>query len=204
MRERLVLLCTICLVCFVASAQSQHSVNHEVKVDGYTILPVKIVNGDTIPNAVLQRVVVFAPRRFNSRRQYNQYYRLIHNLKVVYPYTQIAKEKIAEMDSHFQTLETDRERSAYVKQVERELFEEFEGQLRKLTITQGRLLIKLIDRELGRTSFELIRELRGGFSAVFWQAIARVFGSNLKTEFDYLGEDRLLNELIILHEQGLL
>lgn len=168
------------------------------------VLPIRIVDGDTLPNVTLQRVVVFTPRRFKNRWQYHQHQRLIRNLKIVYPYAQIAKNRIAEMDAHFKTLKTQRERDRYVKQVEKELRAEFEEQLVKLTITQGRLLIKLIDREVGRTSFDIIRELRGGFSAVFWQAIARVFGSNLKTQFDYQGDDRILNELIILHEQGLL
>ena len=91
-----------------------------------------------------------------------------------------------------------------MKQVERELRAEFEDQLVKLTISQGRLLIKLIDREIGRTSYDVIRDLRGGVSAVFWQTIARIFGSNLKSEFHAIGEDKLLNELILLHEHGLL
>ncbi len=108
------------------------------------------------------------------------------------------------MDAHYRTLKTDKERKEYVKQVEKELRAEFEDQLVKLTISQGKLLIKLIDREVGRTTYGVIRDLKGGVSAVFWQAIARLFGSNLKTEFEAMGEDKLLNELIMLHEHGLL
>ena len=79
---------------------------------------------------------------------------------------------------------------------------EFEEELRSLTITQGRLLIKLIDRETGHTSFELVRELRGSFPAFFWQTIARLFGSNLKTKFDPAGEDELIDQIILLIESG--
>ena len=143
-------------------------------------------------------------RKFASKRDYREHQRLVRNLKIVYPYAQIAKYKISEMDVHYRTLKTDKEKKAYVKQVERELRAEFEDQLVKLTISQGRLLIKLIDREIGRTSYDVIRDLRGGVSAVFWQTIARIFGSNLKSEFHAIGEDKLLNELILLHEHGLL
>jgi hypothetical protein len=81
---------------------------------------------------------------------------------------------------------------------------EFEGQLVKLTITQGRILIKLIDRELGHSSYDLVKNLKGGTSAFFWQTIARIFGSNLKTKFDPQGEDKVLNELIVQLEMGMI
>ena len=173
-------------------------------IDGAQMLPVRVVNGDTLPNINLRQVVVFPKRTFSNKRDYRRYRRLIRNLKVVYPYVQIAKYKISEMDVHYRKLESDAAKKAYIKQVEKELRDEFEGQLVKLTFSQGRLLIKLIDREVGRTSYAVIRDLRGGFSAVFWQAVARIFGSNLKAEFDAYGDDMLLNELIILHEHGLL
>lgn len=173
-----------------------------ITIDGYTILPTTIVNGDTIPNALIPQVVVFPTRKFSSKRDYRAYQRLIRNIKIVYPYSQIAKRKVNEMESQFHVLKTQKERELYVKQVESEMRKEFENQLVNLTITQGRLLIKLIDREIGKTSYDLIKELKGGFSAVFWQAVARIFGSNLKSEFDHNGDDKLLNELIILYEHG--
>ena len=175
-----------------------------IVIDGYKVHPARVVQGDTLPNILIQQVVVFPERKFSSKRDYRRYRRLVHNLKVVYPYAQIAKYKISEMDAHYRTLKTDKERKEYVKQVEKELRAEFEDQLVKLTISQGKLLIKLIDREVGRTTYGVIRDLKGGVSAVFWQAIARLFGSNLKTEFEAMGEDKLLNELIMLHEHGLL
>jgi hypothetical protein len=173
-------------------------------IDGYTILPVVVIDGDTIPNAFIPQVVVFPTRVFKNKRDYRQYQKLIRNIKIVYPYAQIAKIKISEMDNHFRTLKTDIERNAYTKQVEKELRNEFESQLTQLTVSQGKLLIKLIDRELGRTTYEVIKDLKGGVSAVFWQTVARLFGSNLKTQFDAIAEDQMLNELIILHENGLL
>jgi hypothetical protein len=195
-----ILLLTILFIEFPHNSFAQKP----IQIDGFWVLPATIIDGDTIPNVLIPQIVVFPTRKFASRRDYREYHRLVRNLKIVYPYAQIAKYKISEMDAHYRTLKTDRERKVYTKQVEQELRAEFEHQLVKLTISQGRLLIKLIDREVGRTSYEVIKDLRGGVSAVFWQTLARLFGSNLKTEFQTTGEDKLLNELIMLYEHGLL
>jgi hypothetical protein len=194
----------VVLLFVVFGSISRVNAQNPIVVDGYTILPITVIDGDTLPHALIPQIVVFPTRKFANKRDYRQYQRLIRNLKIVYPYAIIAKMKISEMDAHFSSLNTDLERKAYAKQVEKELRNEFEGQLVELTITQGRLLIKLIDREVGRTSYDIIKEMRGGVTAVFWQAVARIFGSNLKTQFDSVHEDKLLNELIILHEHGLL
>lgn len=175
-----------------------------VTIDGYTILPATVIEGDTLPNAVIQGVTIFSPRKFKSKRDYREYQRLIRNLKAAYPYAQIAKSTMSEMEQHFQTLNTKSERDAYVKEVEKRMRAEFESQLVKLTITQGRILIKLIDRELGHSSYDLVKNLKGGTSAIFWQTIARIFGSNLKTKFDPQGEDKLLNQLVIQLEMGMI
>ena len=92
----------------------------------------------------------------------------------------------------------------YIKKMEKELFSDFEGDLKKLTITQGRLLIKLIDRETGDTTYEWVKELKGSLPAFFWQAIARIFGSNLKSEFDAPGKDRLIDEIILMIDAGII
>lgn len=201
MRTSLIILAIVTILIGLSIESSAQKV---IEIDGFRVLPATVIDGDTIPNVLIPQVVVFPTRKFASKRDYREYQRLVRNLKIVYPYAQIAKYKISEMDAHYRTLKTEKERKAYVKQVEKELRAEFEDQLVKLTISQGRLLIKLIDREVGRTSYDVIRDLRGGVSAVFWQTLARIFGSNLKSEFHAMGEDKILNELIILHEHGLL
>jgi hypothetical protein len=114
----------------------------------------------------------------------------------------MAGKKYDEVSEHMLSLTTERERREYIKQVEAEIMDEYEDDLKKLSITQGRILLKLIDREIGETSYDLLKELKGTFSAVFWQALARIFGNNLKSEFDPNGEDKLLNEIMILLENG--
>jgi chaperonin GroEL (HSP60 family) len=92
---------------------------------------------------------------------------MIYNLKKTYPYAKVANAKLVEMNEHIKTLHSKREIDAYIKETEKEVRAEFEKQLVKLTVSQGKMLIKLIDRETGRTSYELVKELKGGFSAGF-------------------------------------
>ena len=120
-----------------------------------------------------------------------------------YPYALQAKEIIHEADSVLATREfSDSEREEYISSYQKKLFKQFEKPLRKLTISQGKLLMKLIDRELGRTSFYIIREYRGKLAAGFWQTVARVFGNDLKKPYDRFGEDRMVEDLIMLYNAG--
>jgi hypothetical protein len=169
--------------------------------DTYVLYGV-IIDGDTLLLSSIDEVYIFPLRKFKSKRDLRRYRRLIRNVKKAYPYAKLAKAKLDEIESNLVRLKTEKARKDYVKQVEKEIRYEYEDELKKLTITQGRILIKLIDRETGDTSYELLKELRGSFSAFFWQAIARLFGSNLKSEFDAQGEDKLINEIVILIENG--
>jgi hypothetical protein len=162
----------------------------------------KVVDGDTLLFAHINEVTFYAPRTFDNQRDYRRYKKLIYNIKKAYPYAVIAGNKLEEVNNRMLAMNTDLERKKYMKEVEDELRIEFEDDLKKLTITQGKILIKLIDRETGNTSYELVKELRGSFSAVFWQTMARLFGSNLKTEFDAEGTDKLINEIVVMIENG--
>lgn len=175
-----------------------------VPTDSLPFYPTVLLDGEYVAHIKIDDVVKVGKRRFRNRREMSQYYRMIYNLKKTYPYAQIAKYKLLEINENLKALKTDKEKRDYIAKAEKELRNQFEKDLTKLTISQGKMLIKLIDRETGRTSYELVKELKGGFSATFWQGIARLFGSNLKTKFDPQGEDKVLNELIFLYEQGLI
>ncbi len=172
------------------------------KDDASYVLYGVIVNGDTLLLSSIDEVYIFPMRKFKSERDLRRYRRLIRNVKKAYPYAKLAKKKLDEIEANLLKLKTEKARKEYIKQVEKEIIDEYEDELKKLTITQGRILIKLIDRETGDTSYQLVKELRGSFSAFFWQALARLFGSNLKSEFDAQGEDKLINEIVILIENG--
>lgn len=150
-----------------------------------------------------ERFVFYRPRNKAERREWREYYRTIYNFKKVYPYALKAKEIIADADSTLANSDfTARERERYLRQYEKRLFKEFEKPLRSMSILQGRLLLKLLDRELGRTSYYVIKNYRGGAAAGFWQGVAKLFGSDLKQPYDRYGEDRLIEELVLLYQQG--
>jgi len=172
------------------------------KKDTFYVTKTVIVDGDTIPNVSIEEVVVFPKLVFKNKRQSRRYRKLIRDVRKAYPYAIYAKMKLDEMENEFNKLTTEKEKKKYIKIIEKELMGEFGSELKKLTITQGRILLKLIDRETGDTSYELLKELRGGVSAVFWQAIARLFGSDLKSQYDPTGDDFLIERVVRLIESG--
>jgi hypothetical protein len=155
--------------------------------------------GDTIYIETLPPVYIV---HVKNKKDYRKFRRMVYNLKKVYPYSQIAKNKMIELDTKYKLAGSDKEKKTIIKQLEKELFSEFEAPLRNLTISQGRMLIKLIDRETGKTSYSVLKEFKGGFKATFWQSMARLFGNNLKTQYDKHGEDKILEELVLMCENG--
>lgn len=170
-------------------------------------MPVKtrqavIENGDTIPYIELPTVRIFAPRVFKSRAEEFRYTRLVRNVKKVYPYARLAGIKFQEYSEMLEGIESEVEKKRITKQIEKEIKQEFEGELRRLTITQGHILIKLIDRETSHTSYDVLKDFRGAFSAIFWQSFGRLFGYNLRSEYDPDGDDRLIEEIVVRIEHG--
>lgn len=161
-----------------------------------------IVDGDTIWVAELDEVVIFPERVFKNLRQQRRYTRLIFNVKKAYPWAQLAGKTMEDVNNHLLTLVTEKEQEEYLKKVEKELLDNYTEDLKKLTVTQGKILIKLVYRETGDTSYKIVEFYRGKFSAFFWQALARLFGSNLKLEYDPYGEDRLIEEIVLQIEHG--
>lgn len=161
----------------------------------YTLPRVKR-NGITMPEVEIKEVTVSSRPNNSSRREVRVYERLVYNIKKVYPYAKLVRSKLQLVNEEMNNIKDGKERKKYVKNVEKEIFSDYEDDIRDMTITQGRLLIKLIDRETRNTSYDLIREYRGKFSASFWQGIARIFGTNLKEEYDAYGDDVMI-ELII-------
>ena len=193
--------CLVILLLFVLKASISFGQNVAEK-DTFYVTRFVIIDGDTIPNVSIEEVVVFPKLVFKSKRQSRRYRKLVRDVKRAYPYAIYAKEKLDEMESEFEKLDTEKERKKYIKVVEKELMKEFGSELKKLTVTQGRILLKLIDRETGDTSYELLKVLRGSISAVFWQAIARLFGSDLKSQYDPAGDDFLIERVVRLIETG--
>jgi len=162
----------------------------------------EVVNGDTIPSIRLPEVWIYAEYGYKNKKQYEAWTRTKYNVKKVYPYAILAAAKLKEYNRILEKMPDEKTRKAYMKTVEKELKAEFEEPLKNLTMTQGKILLKLIDRETGNTSFELVKDLRGGFQAFMWQSVARIFGSNMKSEYDPNGEDIMIERAIKLVEAG--
>jgi hypothetical protein len=170
----------------------------------YYVMNIQVVDGDTIFLDRLPAIFKFARMKGNRNRQnWRQYRRLVYNFKKTYPYALQAREIIQEADSVLATSDfSEAERERYIAEYQKRLFKQFEKPMRDLTISQGGLLLKLIDREMGRTSFYIIREYRGRLSAGFWQTVARLFGNDLKKPYDKFGEDRQVEDLVMLYNMG--
>ncbi|OQY03920.1 MAG: hypothetical protein B6I20_04070 [Bacteroidetes bacterium 4572_117] len=177
------------------------SIKNKGNIHGY-IVQAKVEDGDTIIHVNLKSIIVRPPYKFKSRRQKKRYSRLVRYVKKVYPYSVIVSEQLNDIHLHLDNYTTKKEKKIFIKRKEKELKKEFEGTLRKFTYSQGRILIKLIDRETGYTTYEVVKELKGSINAFFWQSIARLFGSNLKLEYDPKGDDKMIEDIVTRIENG--
>ena len=159
-----------------------------------------ILNGDTLAHYSLPEVIVIPAYKFTSKKQKRKYGRLAKKLKKVYPYAKMANDALKKISDEVDSIGNKKIAKRYIKQVDKALQARYGKELKKLTISEGRLLIKLIDRETGSTSYELIKELRGSFSAFMWQSLARLFGENLKVEYNPGEEDKMIEHIVLLIE----
>lgn len=178
------------LFCGDAKAQGGHGFWHKEWA---------VENGDSIALVHILPVYVFS-RPVDLRR----YRKLVYAVKRVYPLAQTAKRKMAEMEEELCRLPSKKEQRAYIRRIYHEIKDEYSPVARHMTRTQGRVLLKLIDRETEYTAYEVLREFRGGFVAGFWQGISRLFGHNLKSEYDKEGEDKMIEQIVIYYEAELL
>lgn len=168
---------------------------------GY-LVPVCIYEGDTIPCVQLNTVYIFKPLKFKNDRERREYYKLVRNVKKVYPIAREINRIILETYEYLQTLPNEKARQRHIKKVEKGLKEQYTPRMKKLTFAQGKLLIKLVDRQSNQTSFELVRAFMGPFKAGFYQTFAALFGASLKKEYDPEGEDKLTERVVVLVENG--
>ncbi|NLH23481.1 MAG: DUF4294 domain-containing protein [Bacteroidales bacterium] len=162
-----------------------------------------VENGDTLFIASIPDLHIYKRDKKKSDREWREYYRTVHNFARAYPFALQARERMDRTDSILEVSNfSPRERERFLEKTERDLFAEFEAPLRKLTFTQGRILLRLIDRELGQTSYAVVRSYRGGLTASFWQGVARIFGADMKKPYDKYGEDKLLEELVRMYHDG--
>ncbi len=194
----IIFLCLVSLECYSQKEQPTDSLGKGYVVESIVIGP------DTLPLITLPSAIVTSDRRARSKRYQRKWTKLHANVVKTYPYARVASDLIEAYNQELLLLETEAEREAYMDKCEEDLKAEFEGDLRKMTMSQGRVLIKLIDRETGKTSYELIRELKSGFTAFMWQGVAKLFGSDLKSSYDPANseQDAMIEEIVQRIEAG--
>lgn len=188
------------LLLFVVAESSAQKDSLRVKGDSlpdrFYLLHEVERDGVKLPEVEIKEATIHARTERTRRSEYRQYDKLVYNIRKVYPYALIVRSKLAEVNDDLKNYPDERDRKRYLKEVEKDVFAKYQHDIENMTITQGRLLLKLIDRETQNTSYTLIREYRGKFSAAFWQSVARIFGTNLKEEYDPYGEDALIEAII--------
>ena len=159
-------------------------------------------DGDSIQYMEMNNVYVFPPITFGSQKQQNAYMRLVKNVKTVLPIAKEARMIMMETAEYLETLPTKEARDEHMKRVEKSIMKEYKPRMKKLTYSQGKLLIKLIYRESHSSGYELIQAFLGPLRAGFYQAFAWAFGASLKNEYDPEGVDRLTERVVLMVEAG--
>ena len=161
-----------------------------------------LVDGDTVQYMEMSNVYVYPEPTFKSRRQQQAYLRLVRNVKKVLPIAKDIRQMLIETAEYLETLPTKQEKDAHMKRVEASIVAEYKPKMKKLTFSQGKLLIKLVDRECNSTAFEAMQAFLGPVRAGVWQAFAWMFGASLKKGYHPEGVDRLTERVVLLVEAG--
>ncbi len=203
---------TIALLCLFLSLQAQEDkplTSDQVMADisSPSFVPTvkvgKVLHeGDSIQYMEMNNVYVYPQITFKNKRQAKSFMRLVTNVKKVLPLAKEARQLLIETSEVLETLPTKEERNAHMKRVESEIFKTYKPRMKKLTYSQGKLLIKLIDRECNSSSYEMIQAFLGPFRAGFWQIFAWSFGASLKKGYDPEGVDRLTERVVLMVEAG--
>jgi hypothetical protein len=199
MKKLLFLLVISIAVCTATKAQPTQNNNSEANG---IVAKATIIEGDTVPLFWIPTVRIFGPKIFSSKVEVIEYTKMTRNIKKVYPYAKLIGNKVNEYNTYLNNIQNDREREKELDRIEKEMRSQLEDQLVKLTITQGKLLMKLIYRQTNTTTYNLIKDFRGGITATFWQTFGKIFGYNLKVTYDPEGNDRDIENIVVMIENG--
>ena len=175
---------------------------YKLKLQVYRYVKPQVVDGDTMWCYLLPELYVYPPLKFKSEKQRRAYNRLVYNVKKVLPIAQQVNGLIAETYETLEMLPTQKEKNAHIKAVERDIFETYKPQMKKLTYSQGKLLIKLVDRECNQSSYEIVQAFLGPARAAFYQVFAWTFRASLKKEYHPEEEDKLIERVVRQVETG--
>lgn len=188
--------------CSISLKGQEQAIRMNVLPEGY--YRAQVEGKDTIATITLRSVQVFPKPKFKNRREEAKYWKLVRDVKKTLPYAKMVYETLIETYEYIETMPTEEERTRHLKRMEKELFAQYKPELKKLTFAQGKLLIKLIDRECNQSSYHLVKAFLGSFRAGFWNLFAGMFGASLKTEYDPKGKDAEIERIVVQVENGML
>lgn len=168
----------------------------------YVLMEKIVENGEVIYLEYLKELYVYPPLVFTSRKQEKFYWRTVRDVKKALPYARLASSEIDKLNRELLALPDDAARKKHISKFQKRIFKQYEKPLRNLTINQGKMLIKLIDREHNVNTYELIKAYKGSVPAVFWNTVAKFFGSDLRAEYDGSDKDRIVERVITLVDAG--
>ena len=190
-------LCLAALKCLAQQTDSTKTASHAAYLTHMCVY-----EGDTIPYVSLPAVYIYQPIQFKNKRQERRYNKLVRDVKKVLPIANEVQRAIIETYEYLMTLPDDKARQQHLKAVEKSIKEQYTPRMKKLTFSQGKLLIKLVDRQTNSTGYELVKAFLGPFRAGFYQAFAALFGASLKKEYDPEGEDAMTERVVRMVENG--
>jgi len=161
-------------------------------------------NDDTLKVMTLGDIYVYPPQAFKNPAEEEQYQKLIRDVKRTLPYAKLVYGTLIETYEYIITLPTEKEREEHLKRMEKDLYADYMPVLRKMSLSQGKLLIKLIDRECNQSSYNIVKAFLGPFRAGFWNIFAGLFGASLKTTWEPNGKDAAAARIVELVEMGVL
>lgn len=188
---------------FAQNANGDHpDQNDTIQVAMYVKINRAYYKGDSIPNITLHEFYKTPPKVFTSDRQRRRYDKLVRDVRYVFPYAKLTRQILVETYDYLQTLPNEKAKQAHIKAVERGLKEQYEPTVRRISKKQGKLLVKLIDRECGQTSYDMIKAFVGTFRANMYNAISFLFGNNLRKHYDPEGDDKEIEAIVRKVESG--
>ena len=193
-----IVICLLLVLQACAGASAQSYRNKQIP------LPVELYEGDTIPVIHMRDVYIYQRPKFKNRRQERYYWRTVRDVKKTLPIAREVRGIIIETYEYLLTIPDEKVREEHLATVEKGMLAQYTPQMKKLTFSQGKMLIKLVDRECDQTGYELIRTFMGSFKASFYQAFAALFGASLKRGYDPDGDDAEIEEIIFWVDQGVL
>ena len=184
------------------TAEAQDTADDTIQVAMYVKIDRAYYQGDSIPNMTLHEFYKTAPKTFKNERQRKKYNKLVRDVRYVFPYAKLTRQILIETHDYLETIEDEKEKKRHIKAVEKGIRKQYEPTVRKITKTQGKLLVKLIDRECGQTSFEMIKAFLGPVKANMYNVLSTLFGNNLRKHYDPEGEDREIEQIVRKVESG--